>query len=973
MSISRSLPGLLGPLGMAVVMASPAPGGLAVPVGASPLHAVQVQGAFLAGGVVPDSVPPARRVLLPDDYGHFETLGTTTFSPDGRWVSLAVTRFDQDGELRLLPLEEGEVRIFENATRAEFAPGGRWAAVVTGPGQAERRRMQDLLPPVRTDLLLVDLQDGAEADPLLRDVQSFAFSPDGRWILVRRQGPANGARESRGVDILVRELATGQVTSFGNVSESAWADEGALLAMVVDAQERVGNGVRLFDPASGHLRTLRSEEARFHALTWREGSRDLALFRVDPDTVRGDTLRTVLAWRDVGRSDAPLSMLGGGLDLSGADLRTTEGRGLRWATDGERLFLAVRPRAPVEEGGPPGDAGGNRNAAEAVPGVEIWHARDVDPVPQQRLRAGEERQRSALAAWDLGGDPVVLGGDRAGESLTLLPGERHALLLDDEPWGAERMFGPVYRDVWVVEVSTGERTLVRERVEFSHGASPGGRYLLFFEADAWHVHDLERGESRNLTGGVAAVFTNEQVDLVVPQKPPYGIGGWTEGDEHVLLYDRYDIWRIRPDGSGARRLTRGAEEEIRHRLVRLEPDQDAWPRDGPWIVSLYGEWTKRSGWGELRPGRDVERLAFEDRALSRLQRSGDGSRTLWRSERYDDPPTLHVGDARLGGTRTLHQANAFVAEQFLWGRSELLDFENGWGVPLQATLHYPADFEPGGRYPMVVYHYERLSQGLHTWVNPSDRTAYNTTAYTQNGYFVLQPDIVYRPRNPGLSAMASLEPALDAALATGHVDAGRIGILGHSWGGYQTTFAVTQTDRFRAGVAGAPLTNLISMYLSFYWNSGSTDARIFEISQGRMEVPWWEDYDAYVANSPVHHIQRMNTPLLMAFGTEDGAVDFNQGVEFYNAARRAGKDLVLLVYEGENHSLARRPNQLDYHRRSLEWFDHYLKGAPAPSWITEGVRLADQEEKRQRGPAALRVPGSSVLTASPPGVTPGGG
>ncbi len=183
------------------------------------------------------------------------------------------------------------------------------------------------------------------------------------------------------------------------------------------------------------------------------------------------------------------------------------------------------------------------------------------------------------------------------------------------------------------------------------------------------------------------------------------------------------------------------------------------------------------------------------------------------------------------------------------------------------------------------------------------------------------------------------------------IDLEQVGLVGHSWGGYQTAFTVTQTDVFAAAVAGAPLTNLFSMYLSIYWNSGGTDARIFEISQGRMEVPFWEDIEAYRANSPVFHIDHMNTPLLVAFGTEDGAVDFNQGVEFYNAARRANKDFVLLVYEGENHSNRKKPNQLDYHRRIIQWFGHYLKGDPAPQWISEGVPYLEQERalKKKNG------------------------
>jgi dipeptidyl aminopeptidase/acylaminoacyl peptidase len=249
---------------------------------------------------------------------------------------------------------------------------------------------------------------------------------------------------------------------------------------------------------------------------------------------------------------------------------------------------------------------------------------------------------------------------------------------------------------------------------------------------------------------------------------------------------------------------------------------------------------------------------------------------------------------------------------------------------------------------MVVYIYERVSQRLHYYSVPSERSAYNDAVFTAEGYFVLQPDIVYRDRNPGVSAVAALEPAVQAAIASGMVDPDRVGLVGHSWGGYQTAFAVTQTDIFSAAVAGAPLTNLFSMYLSVYWNSGGTDAKIFEVSQGRMEVPFWEDVESYRLNSPVFFVDQLNTPLLVAHGTDDGAVDFNQGVEYYNAARRANKDFVLLVYNGENHGNRQKPNQLDYHRRIIQWLGHYLKGEPAPQWISEGVPYLEQEEAKEK-------------------------
>jgi dipeptidyl aminopeptidase/acylaminoacyl peptidase len=97
------------------------------------------------------------------------------------------------------------------------------------------------------------------------------------------------------------------------------------------------------------------------------------------------------------------------------------------------------------------------------------------------------------------------------------------------------------------------------------------------------------------------------------------------------------------------------------------------------------------------------------------------------------------------------------------------------------------------------------------------------------------------------------------------------------------------------------------------------------------------DWDKFIDNSPIFNIENTETPLLVEFGTDDGAVDFNQGVELYTTMRRMEKPFVMLVYEGENHGLAREENQIDYATRAFQWHDHYLKGEPAPDWIKEGL------------------------------------
>ena len=964
---SSSRPALLWILALSLLLATPV---LAFPV---PLAAQEA--------TVHDPSEAALdelRLLGPGDYGEFESLGALSLSPDGVWLAATVSRVDADGEVRIQRTDGNDVVVVENGIRAEFSADGAWAAVAVRPAEGERERLEREGERIRNDLVLVEL---ATADTTRRPrVAGWSFSPDGGFLALRRYGSNDD--EHSGVDVVVRELATGVELNIGNVAEMGWHDERPLLAMVVDAEGMAGNGVRIYDASTGTMRTLHSEDARFSDLTWREEAADIAVLRSDPDTARGDTLMAVLAWSGVDEPDPGHWRLEGAWEgavegEADEERRITDFRGLRWAEDGSRLFFGTVPRDPADEEGeedPGADAEGDEDEEEAegeeeaadeaekeaeeAPGLEIWHARDIDPVPQQRVRANQLRTRSDLTAWEpASGRTTVLGGMAGDEVISLTGDEAMALLQDGESYAEERMFGPVYRDMYAVDLATGQRELILERVQFSYGSSPEGRYILFFEDDQWRVWDLAEAVRRDLTSELPTVFVNQENDHTVEQPPPYGTGGWMDDDQAVLLYDRYDVWRVAPDGSGGERLTRGDEEDVRHRVVRLDFDEPAHASDEPLYLSRFGHWTKESGYARLHPDGRVEPLIYEAASIGRLARADEADRYIFVEQRYDLPPRVHITDGSFADRSEVTAVNTDVLDRFHWGHAELVDYENEWGEPLQGALFYPADYEPGREYPMIVYHYERRSQILHSWMNPSERSAYNTTVFSHNGYFVFQPDIVYRDRNPGVAFMESVLPALDAALEAAPVDPERVGIIGHSWGGYQTTFAVTQTDRFAAGVAGAPLTNLMSMYLSFYWNTGGTDARIFEISQGRMEVPWWEDYESYRANSPVHHIERMNTPLLMAFGTEDGAVEFNQGVEFYNAARRAGKDFVLLVYEGENHSLRQEPNQLDYHRRTLEWFDHYLNGAEAPAWITEGVPFLEQQEKLERGPAAGRRPG----------------
>jgi dipeptidyl aminopeptidase/acylaminoacyl peptidase len=391
--------------------------------------------------------------------------------------------------------------------------------------------------------------------------------------------------------------------------------------------------------------------------------------------------------------------------------------------------------------------------------------------------------------------------------------------------------------------------------------------------------------------------------------------GWTADSAFVLISDRWDVWQVPVAAGGAAvNLTlNGRKDAIRYQTrVRIDPEERGIDLTKPQYFSAMAEWTKRAGYGVLEPGKPgVRMLLWEDATIGRLAKAEKADVWIYSRETPTTATSVYVTDASLANGRKVIDTSK-EAEPFLWSSGAMLiEYKNTKGERLQGSLYLPANYEKGRQYPTVVYIYERLTQGHNQFGRPS-ANGFSRQAYTSNGYAVLQPDIKYYVNDPGNSAVWALVPAVQAAIATGVVDPKRVGLHGHSWGGYQTAHTITQTDIFAAAVAGAPLTNMISMYSIIYKNTGGTNGAIFEASQGRFTTGPWDNWLAYTRNSPVAAAKNVKTPLMILHNDQDGAVDFTQGVEYFNTLRRLGKPVVMLEYPCENHGLARPANQQDY-------------------------------------------------------------
>lgn len=878
-----------------------------------------------------------RSPVTSADYGKWESLGAGTLSPDGRWLAYVINRVNEHNELRLRPLDRDTTIVIANASGAVFGANSRWLIYTIGVPREMRERLERERKPVRNSVGMRELTTGRIDS--VAEVSSFRVSPDGRFVALRRY-PAEGKRVA---DVIVQDLASGARMTFGNVSDFAWADTGALLALTIDTEGGTGNAVQLFDASTSVVRVLDSSPSRYRALAWREDDDDLAVLRTRVDSGFRDTTHVVLSWTNAA-APAPQRHELDPATARGfpAGMRVAEHQTPEWSADGATIYIGLRPRLAAT----PRDST-RRGDSARVSDVQVWHSKDVRIIPMQKAQESRDLQRTLLTAWHLGDGAVVQLGRQLLETTRVLEGGRFATETDRSPYAWGTMFGRPYQDVWLINTRTGARTRALEKVRWFYGGSPSGRKLAWYDGRHYWVLDVESGARTNVSAQVTADFSSVDWDYPGDLVPPAGFGGWTTDERAVLVYDEFDVWSLAVDGSGGRRLTEGRRDRVVHRLTSLGQEDEGFDLSRPVYLSLRGKYSKQTGYARLtRNG--VERLVLADARIIRLARADSADVYAYTRERFDDSPDWYVGDPRLADARQVSRTNPFQ-DDYAWGRGELIEFTSATDRPLQAALYYPANYDSTRQYPMIVYTYELLSQNVHNYVVPSERSYYNFAAWTAQGYFVLAPDIVFRGRDPGLSVLESVEPAVQAVVARGLVDSTRVGHIGHSWGGYEAAFLPTRTHIFAASVAGAPITNFLSFAGAIHWTPGMPEMDHWETGQARMDVPYWEDLDAYLRNSPVAKVHELRTPMLMMFGDSDGTVDWHQGIEFYNFARRAGReDFVLLVYPGEDHGLRKRENQIDYHRRILQWFGHYLKGEPAPAWMTEGVTWLERKGRLER-------------------------
>lgn len=938
-----------------------------------------------------------RRPLSPRDFDGFRSIAGHSLSRDGKYLAYGYMPQDGDGEVIVRELATGrewrhpagalppppitpvdptsEAPPPPRTLRMAFTSDGKWLLVAafaskveTERAKQEKKRPDEMPMP---GLLIVDLTTGAAQR--IEGVKSMQ-TPEkgGSWVAYLKEAkperPAEGAKPAEtarpggaargreyGTDLVLRDLSRPENNqrTFSGVLDYSFARDGSTLVYTVSSRQEEENGVYAVSPGNDAApAALLAGKGKYSRLTWdREQTRLVFLSDRDDAAAKPAKFKVYLWDRKARQAVETISAASAGFP---AGMVVSDRGSFGFSRDGKRILASyAKPGKPPEE--PPAAA----SSSEEKVLLDLWHYKDDFVQPMQKVQANAERNRSYAGVFHPGEQRYVPVATPEMAQAAFSDDALIAVGTDDRAYRRRVDYDGRYHDTYLVDTITGRKTLLLRAIGGGPAGggvqlSPDGQWAMFFNDRHWSLISTADGTSRNMTARLGVAFHDEDDDR--PEAPgSYRAAGWARDSKSFLVYDKFDVWRIFVDGSPAKNLTAGAgrKENIRFRVQTIEPeepeDQRGIDLSKPLTLAAEHQATRETGFYRTVPGSlaPPARLLWGAKSYRYAGRAKDAGVLLITASRFDEFPDLHTTDSAFGSPQKV-SAGGDQLKRFEWGASELISYRNADGRRLQAGLYKPAGFDPRKKYPMLVYYYEIMSGGVHNFVEPRPGHNPNFSLYTSNGYVVLNPDIVYEVGHPGQSALKCVTAAVDAVVGMGFVDEKRIGLAGHSWGGYQTAYIVTQTTRFAAAEAGAPVGNMTSAYSGIRWGSGMPRQFQYEKTQSRIGRTLYEAPHLYIENSPVFHIGRVTTPVLILHDDQDDAVPWYQGIELFLALRRNGKEAYLLNYNGELHGLRRRHNQKDFTWRMMQFFDHHLKGAPAPGWMQHGIPYIDREEEKER-------------------------
>lgn len=855
----------------------------------NPLHIVLIVFFILLSFPVKGQINQKKQ-LSEKDYLLWHYLEAEEISDNGNWISYKKS-YDTVDSLFVQHRKTGKIHFIAGGAKGQFASDHYF--VCSTPDNT---------------LHLLSLDNGQEK--LLKNITSFEIH--GRYLI-------GISREKESYSLSVYNLEGKMIFSRKNVVDHALSSDNKKIALSIKEDQKNLVRIATIDTAKEPLEILEVLEGSVQKLTWSADDSVLAFMDYG-------AMKSKLYYYQLDKK-AMSSFSTADKTVFPETMNLDPQRKFNISPDNKRVFFRMRQRRELDIVHPKNE-------------IQIWNAADKFIYP----KAKEIENWNIInkhAYWEPATGRFLQFTDtklpQGGEVQTM----NYALTFNPQDYEPQNnSYGK--RDIYITDLNTGERKLLLKKLSTSTAnllASPGGKYISYFREGNWYVYDINKGTHKQINQNIPYPLN---IADALDQEDGYSNPGWTSDEQYLLLHDQYDVWKVSPDGSTAVRLTKGREKGIVYRIVPQNITQK----------TNHDIWIYTSGLFDLKDGlvlqarsidhffngiftwdlkKGVSEVCYTDKRISTFMRSKNNV-FAWTEEDTDLPWQIKAKEP--GSKETIVMRSNTQQEQFLWTKREMVTYQSRKGETLKGILYYPAAYQKGQRYPMVVNVYEKQSYQVHYYHVPTlyNGDGFNVGHLTPKGYFVLLPDITYEVGNVGLSAVDCVEAAVKAVLKNHDVDEKKIGLIGHSFGGFESDFIITQSKLFACAVAGAATTNYLSSYLAVSSTLDIPNFYKMEYGQARMKVSPYENMDWYLKNSPVMHAPNVSTPLLSWTGLQDPQVLPTQSFEFYMALRRLGKTHIMLAYPDEGHELIVKENAIDLTRRIEGWFDYYLQGAQAPSW-----------------------------------------
>ena len=722
-----------------------------------------------------------RPIEITDIYG-WKRITKPEVSNDGAWFAYVLTPNEGDSEIVVRNLKDGKELRFpvgevpvprqQGPAPVAAAPEGvalshdsRWIAFTVYPKRADARKAKEEKKPLYNKTALVELATGKRID--FDRIKAAAFSGEsGGWVALHKytteaQDKEPSASKWLGSDLLLHELATGTELDLGNVSEFAFNRPGTKLALVIDAAEKTGNGVQLRDMSTGALLPLDSGRANYKSLSWTEKGDGLAVLKGFEDKAYENKLYSVTGFKDFSGLQFSKSDFDPRKDASfPAGMTISGNRKPAWTEDLTAITFGIhearrKKEEPKKDDEEKPAAAAKRKDEPDKPDMLVWHWQDKRIQPMQQVQEQQDRNFSYLAIFWAADRKFVRLADEKLRVVTLTPKDHFAIGRDTSPYElSSNLNGQRFEDIYLVDLKTGSRRLALPKVRWFYGPSPDGAHLLYYTDGNFFAYDIATGKPKNLTPEAGKTFINTEDDHNVDKQPRLPLG-WTADSSAALIGDGWDLWRVPLEGKPLNLTLNGKKENIRYQTrFRLDPEEKGIDTSKPIYLNAYGEWTKKGGVALLEPGvTGVKVLTWDDATYGGLLKAKQADTYLFTRQTVKDFPDYLVAGPTLASAQKVTTANP-QQKNFRWSPgAKLIDYTCEQGGKAQAALFLPADYQPGKKYPTVVYIYEKLSQQMNTYQAPVIDDRFNRSVYNSSGYAVLTPDITYKLNDPGKSAV----------------------------------------------------------------------------------------------------------------------------------------------------------------------------------------------------------------------------